>query len=84
LREEHRLGAFENRVLREIFWSKREEVVKDWRKLRSEDFHDLYSPNIIGVIRQRRVGGVCGMYRGGEGACRILVGKSEVKSTWNT
>jgi hypothetical protein len=31
LREEHRLRAFENRVLRGIFGPKREEVVGGWR-----------------------------------------------------
>jgi hypothetical protein len=33
LREGHRLGMFENRVLRRIFGSKRDEVTRGWRKL---------------------------------------------------
>jgi len=33
LREERRLGVFENRVLRRIFGPKRDEVIGDWRKL---------------------------------------------------
>jgi hypothetical protein len=33
LREEHRLRAFENRMLRGIFGSKRDEVTGEWRKL---------------------------------------------------
>jgi len=33
LREEHRLRLFENRVLRRIFGSKRDEVTGKWRKL---------------------------------------------------
>jgi hypothetical protein len=33
LREEHRLRVFENRVLREIFGPKRDEVTGEWRKL---------------------------------------------------
>jgi hypothetical protein len=33
LREEHRLRAFENRVLRRIFGPKRDEVTAGWRKL---------------------------------------------------
>jgi hypothetical protein len=43
LREEHRLRIFENRVLRRIFGPKRKEVTIGWRKLRKEEFHDLYS-----------------------------------------
>jgi hypothetical protein len=33
LKEEHGLRVFENRVLRGIFGSKRDEVTGDWRKL---------------------------------------------------
>jgi hypothetical protein len=32
LEEEHRLRVFENRMLRGIYESKREEVTRDWRK----------------------------------------------------
>jgi len=37
LREEHRLKAFENRVLRRIFGPKREEVAGGWRRLYNEE-----------------------------------------------
>jgi hypothetical protein len=37
MREEHRLGVFENRVLRKIFGPKREDVTGDWIKLHNED-----------------------------------------------
>jgi hypothetical protein len=48
LREEHGLRVFENRVLRRIFGSKRDEVMGDWRKLHNEELHTLFSsPNII-------------------------------------
>jgi hypothetical protein len=40
LREGHRLGVFENRVLRRIFGLKRDEVAKEWRKLHNEELHD--------------------------------------------
>jgi hypothetical protein len=33
----------ENRVLRRIFGPKRDEVTGDWRKLHSEELHNLYS-----------------------------------------
>jgi hypothetical protein len=37
LREEHRLRAFENRILRRMLGSKRDEVMDGWRKLYSEE-----------------------------------------------
>jgi hypothetical protein len=39
LRGEHRLGAFENRVLRRIFGPKSDEIIGGWRKLRNEILH---------------------------------------------
>jgi hypothetical protein len=54
LREEHRL--FENRVLKRIFGPKRDEVTGEWRKLRNEELHDLYSsPSITRIIKARRM-----------------------------
>jgi hypothetical protein len=48
------MRVFENRVLRRIFGPKREEVTREWRKLHSEKFHNLYSsPNIIRQIISR-------------------------------
>jgi hypothetical protein len=35
--------VFENKVLRRVFGPKREEVVGDWRKLHSEELHNLYA-----------------------------------------
>jgi hypothetical protein len=44
LREERRLRVFENRVLRRIFGSKRDEVTGEWRKLHNEELnpHPLF------------------------------------------
>jgi hypothetical protein len=56
LREEHRLRVFENRVLREIFGPKRDEVTGEWRKLHNEELNGLYSlPNIVRAIKSRRM-----------------------------
>ena len=35
--EERRLRVFENRVLRRIFWPKRDEVTEEWRKVHNEE-----------------------------------------------
>jgi hypothetical protein len=53
--------VFGNRVLRTIFGLKRDEKIKKWRKLYTEDLKNLYSsPNIIRIMkwRMRRVGHV--------------------------
>jgi hypothetical protein len=44
-REEHRLGVFVNRVLRNIFGPKMDEERRDWRRLHNKELHDhdLYS-----------------------------------------
>jgi hypothetical protein len=52
LREEHKLRVFENRVLRRIFGTTRDEVTGERRKLHSEELDNLYSfPNIIKQIK---------------------------------
>jgi len=52
LREEHRLGALENRVQRKIFRPNRDKVTGDWRRLHKQKLCDLcYSPDIIRVIK---------------------------------
>jgi hypothetical protein len=54
LREEPRLRVIENRVLRRIFGSKRDEVTGDLRKLHNEGLHYLYSSSsIIRMIKSR-------------------------------
>ena len=56
LREERKLRVFENMVLRRIFGSRRDDVTGKWRRLHNEELNDLYcSPNIVRVIKSRRV-----------------------------
>jgi hypothetical protein len=67
LREERRLRVSENRVLRRILGPKRDEVKGEWRKLHNEEIIDLYcSPNIVRVIKWRRMRWVGHVARMGE------------------
>jgi hypothetical protein len=80
VREEHRLRVSENRVLR-IFGPKREED-GSWRKLHNDELHDLYSsPNIVRVIKSRRMRWAVHVARmeEGRGVYRVLVGKPGIK-----
>jgi hypothetical protein len=81
-REEHRLRVFENRVLRGIFGSKRDEVTGEWRKLHNQELNDLYSlPDIVRVVKSRKMRWAGHVARMGEerGVHKVLVGKPEGK-----
>jgi hypothetical protein len=64
-------------VLRRIFGPKREED-GSWRKLHNDELHSLYSsPNVVRVIKSRRMrwaGHVAGMGEGRD-VYRVLVGR---------
>jgi len=45
--QEHQLTVFENKA------PKRDEVTEKWRRLHSEEFHDLYSSPNIRMIKLR-------------------------------
>jgi len=67
LREESRLRVFENRVLRNIFGPKREEVRGEWRKLHKEKLHGLFSSLIIfrvKKIEKHEMDGTCSRHGG--------------------
>jgi hypothetical protein len=84
LREERRLRVFENWVLR-VFGPKRDEVTGEWRKLHNEELNHLYSlPNIVLVVKWRRMRWAGHVARMGEdrGVNRVLVGKPEGKYHW--
>ena len=58
-REERKLRVFENMVLRRIFGPRRDEVTGEWRRLHNEELNGLYSsPNIVRVIKTRRMDGL--------------------------
>ena len=82
LRKERKLRVFENMVLRRIFGPMRDEVTGEWRRLHNEELNDWYSsPNIVRVIKSRRMRWVGHVERMGEerGVYRVLVGKTEGK-----
>jgi hypothetical protein len=82
LREEHRLRVLENRVLRRIFGTKRDEVTGEWRKLHNEELNDQYcSHNIVRVGKSRRMkwAGYVARMRESRVVYRVLEGKTEGK-----
>jgi len=65
-----------------VFGPKSEEVTGEWRKLHNEELGDLFSlPNIVRVVKSRRMEWAWHVARMGEGrgVHRVLVGKSEGK-----
>jgi hypothetical protein len=55
-------------------------VTTEWRRLYNEGLNDLYSsPNIVGVIKSKRMrcAGLVARIGEGRGAYRILVGRRE-------
>jgi hypothetical protein len=73
---------FGNRVLRRIFGPKRDEVTGEWRKLHSEELHNLYSsPDIIRqtISRQMKWAGHVAHMGEERKVYKVLVGKPEGK-----
>jgi hypothetical protein len=69
-----------NRELRKIFGPKSEEN-GSWRKLHNDELHNLYSsPNIVRVIKSRRMrwAGHVSRMEEGRGVYSVLVGRPEV------
>ena len=82
LRVERKPRVFENIVLRRIVGPRRDEVTGEWRRLHNEELNDLYSsPNIVRVIKSRRIRWAGNVARMGEvrGVYRVLLGKPEGK-----
>ena len=75
---------FENRVLRKVFGSKRDEVTGEWRKLHNEELRDLYSltQHCAGAkIEKNEMGGHVARMGEGRGVHRFLVGETGGKET---
>jgi hypothetical protein len=73
--------VFENRVLSRILGLKRDEVMGDWKKLHTEELHNLYSwANVIRMVKSRmRWAGHVARMGAKMNAYRKLVGKPEGK-----
>jgi hypothetical protein len=84
LREEHGLRVFESRVVRRIFGSKRNEVAGGWRRPYNEELHSLCaSPDIVRVIKSRRMGWACSMDGTGKECIHYFGWKTlRVETTW--
>ena len=81
VREERRLRMFKNRVLRRT-GPKRNEVTGEWRKLYNKELNDMYcSPNIVWLIKLRKMRWAGHLARMGErkGVYRVLVEKPDGK-----
>ena len=77
LREECRLGKFENSILKQTFGPKRDEN-GEWRRPHNKELHSLYrSPNIIRVIKSRRLrwAGHVATMEESRSAFKVLTGK---------
>jgi hypothetical protein len=63
-------------MLRRIFGPKKDEIIGGWRKLHNEEIHNfLSSPNIIRIIKSRRV-------RWAEHIARIEANKNACICPW--
>jgi hypothetical protein len=76
--------VFENRVVRRIFGSKRNEVTGEWRKVHNEELHNFYSPPyIIRQVKSRRMRWAGHVARMGKErkVYRVFGGKDRMKET---
>ena len=84
LRNKCNLRVFENSILRQMFGPKRD-VNRGWRRLHNEELNVLYrSPNIVRMIKSRRLRLPGHVYRMEEGrsAFKISTGTTHRKETF--
>ena len=75
----------QNGIIKPCYRLMRDEVTGELRKLHYEELSDLYSlPNIVRVVKSRRMRWAVHVARMGEGrgVHRVLVGKPEGKKLW--
>ena len=78
LLEECRLRIFKSRILRRIFYPKKD-ANGEWRRLQNLELHILYrSPNIVWVMKSRRMrwAGHVAIMEEGRSAFKMLIGTS--------
>jgi hypothetical protein len=76
-----KVRMFEKRLLRRTFGPSRDETIRSWRKLH-EGLHNVFSsPDVVKMIKSRRVRWEDHVARMGEkrNACSVLEGKLEGK-----
>jgi len=81
-RDERSMSVFGNtfRVRKKSFVPHRDDVTGEWERLHNEELHDLYSsPDVVRVIKARRIGWTGNVARMAESRCghRVIVGKAE-------
>ena len=64
MRERHRLGVFEKKLLRKIFGPKRDEITGEWRRLHNEELYDLAKYHSSDQIKKNEMGGAYSTYGG--------------------
>ena len=76
---------FKNMVFGRIFGPRRDVITGEWRRLHNEELNDLFSsPNIVRVIKTRRMGWAGHVTRMGEkrGVYRVLLGNRREGDHW--
>jgi len=51
--DKHKIRVFENKVLRKIYGTKRDEMTGEWRILHNEELHGLYDSPDVKIIKSR-------------------------------